>query len=113
MFSADVHPLLTANAAVLLVLLPRVGMDQAEQTPAERAETLVLLSDLQQSLGTAIRVLRIDEASHPAVVHSFDERGLPAFVLIREGAELWRQQGLPQGKQMAALLLSKLLPAGQ
>jgi hypothetical protein len=112
MVSADIHPLLTAHAAVLLVLLPRVGMDKAEQTPVARADTLVLLSELQQSLGAAIRVLRIDEASHPAVVHSFDGRSLPAFVLIRDGAELWRQQGLPQGKQMAALLLSKLLPSG-
>jgi hypothetical protein len=111
MFSADAHPLLTTNAAVLLVLLPRVGMGLAEQTPVARADTLRLLNELQHSLGSAIRVLRIDEASHPAVVHSFDGRGLPACVLMRDGAELWRQQGLPQGQQMAAALLSKLRPA--
>lgn len=97
---------------MLLVLLPRVGIGKSEQTPAVRANTLHVISTLQQSLGSAIRVLRIDEASHPAVVHSFDGRGLPAFVLIREGVELWRQQGLPEGQQMAALLLSKLLPTG-
>ena len=112
MLSADFNPLLPVSAAVLLVLLPRVGMDKEEQNPLARAATLVILTTLQQRLGSAIQVLRIDEASHPAVVHSFDGRGLPAFVLMREGAELWRQQGLPLGKQIVALLLSKLVPGG-
>ena len=113
MVPAPTRSLQTTDAAVLLVLLPRVGLAQTEQTPAARTSTLLMLSALQQRLGAAIRVLRIDEASHPAVVRSFDGRGLPAFVLIQNGAELWRQQGLPEGQQMAALLLSKLLPSGQ
>ena len=53
-------------------------------------------------------MLGVDEASLPAVVHAFDGRGLPAFVLLRDGAELWRQQGLPEGETAATLLLSKL-----
>lgn len=76
-----------------------------------RAATLAALQKLQQELGTAIQVLRIDEATHPAVVRSFNERGLPAFVLARHGTELWRQQGLPTADGMADLLLSKLQAA--
>ena len=95
-------------AARLLVLLPLALTHTARR---ERAATLAALSALQRQLGADIRVLRIDEASHPAVVHSFDGQGLPAFVLIREGVELWRQQGLPEGEGMAAQLLGKLRPA--
>ena len=93
----------SAEAAVLLVLLPAVGA-----APQIRAGTLAALATLQAELGPAVRVLTVDEASHPSVVRSFHATDLPAFVLMRHGAELWRQQGLPDGETAAALLLSKL-----
>lgn len=95
-------PSLLAEAAVLLVLLPNTAAGLA---------ALAALDALQQQLGTAIRVLPIDEISYPTVVDSFDGRGLPAFVLLQHGVELWHQQGLPEGERMAELLLSKLTPA--
>ncbi|MET4075925.1 thioredoxin [Hymenobacter sp. UYCo722] len=97
-----------AEAAVLLVLLPAVGT-----APQVRAGTRAMLAALQRELGPSIRVLTVDETSHPSVVRSFDATDLPAFVLMRHGAELWRQQGLPEGEITAAVLLSKLdvLPA--
>ena len=92
------------ETAVLLVLLP----------PADAAtpRIVALLADLQRQLGTAIKVLRLDEATYPAAVHSFDGRGLPAFVLMHHGVELWHQLGLPDGPGLAALLLSKIGPPG-
>ena len=93
--------------AVLLVLLP-VAVSAAER--AGRASVLAGISRLQRQLGAAIQVLSIDEATYPAVVHSFDGKGLPAFVLTWHGTELWRAQGLPDGEGIAALLLSKLPP---
>lgn len=95
------------ETAVLLVLLP---LPTTEATRMVLVAALALLNRLQHELGPAIRVLRIDEASHPAVVHSFDGHGLPAFILIRDGVELWRQQGLPDGDSIVAQLLSKLHP---
>ena len=103
-----IAPVPATAPAVLLVLLPTAVSGEARQG---RAATLARLSQLQRELGTAIQVLRIDEASYPAVVQSFDGRGLPAFVLTRRGVELWRQQGLPDAVGIAALLLSKLGPA--
>lgn len=94
--------------AVLLVLLP-VAVSAAER--AGRAAALAGLGRLQRQLDAAIQVLSIDEASYPAVVHSFDLGELPAFLLTWHGTELWRAQGLPDGEGMAAMLLSKLPPA--
>lgn len=91
------------DTAVLLVLLPVA----AEAAPPA---TLARLEALQRQLQPAIRVLKIDEASHPAVVRSFRAAELPACVLVRQGVELWRQPGLPDGEQLAVLLLSKLAP---
>lgn len=92
------------DPAILLVLLPPAASGAAQAT------TRAALHTLQQQLGAAIRVLRVDEASHPAVVRSFDGRGLPAWVLMRHGIELLRQPGLPAGAATVALLLSKLGP---
>ncbi|NVO86224.1 YbbN family protein [Hymenobacter terrestris] len=111
MFPTTILPLLPIHPAMLLVLLPTVGPGTRQETPLARTATNLLLQDLQIQLGTAIHVLKVDEGSHPAVVHAFDGRGVPAFVLLRDGAELWRQQGLPEGQPMAALLLQKLQEA--
>ncbi|WP_092669041.1 hypothetical protein [Hymenobacter arizonensis] len=93
-----------ADAAMLLVLLPPVGT-----APQVRAATLAALAALQQELGAAIRVLTVDEVSHPSVVHSFHTTELPCFVLMRQGVELLRQGGLPEGETIVPLLLSKSL----
>jgi len=94
----------TASAAVLLVLLP-VAVGSARPG---RLAVLSALELLQQQLGPAVRVLTIEGAAHPAVVRSFQATELPAFVLVRQGVELWRQQGLPEAETIVPLLLSKL-----
>ena len=98
-----------STAVVLLVLLPPAT------SGALQAATRAALHLLQQQLGAAIRVLRVDEATHPAVVRSFDGQGLPAWVLMRHGVELWRQPGMPAGAATVALIQSKLAlpPAAQ
>ena len=84
-----------SDTAVLLVLLP---------LPAGQATSAPTLRHLQQRLGSAVRVLTIDEATHPAVVRSFGMPELPACVLMRQGVELWRQQGLPSPEALLATL---------
>lgn len=82
---------------MLLVLLPRAKN-------GEDPVALAAISALQQQLGPAVRVLCIDEATHPAVVHSFRLATLPAWVLVRRGVELGRQPGLPTAPAVASLL---------
>ncbi|WP_019947379.1 hypothetical protein [Hymenobacter aerophilus] len=91
---------LVPEAAVLLVLLPPAGAGQA---PALSAGAL---RALQARLGPGVRVLKIDEATHPTVVRSFSGQpaALPACVLVRQGVELWRQPGLPQAEAIEARL---------
>ena len=92
---------------MLLVLLPPVGT-----APQVRAATLAALAALQRELGEAIRVLTVDESSHPSVVRSFQATDLPCFVLVRQGVELLRECGLPEGEAIVRRLLGKLGTAG-
>lgn len=100
-------PSAAAEAAVLLVLLAAPGTGHAG--PAVSAAALEVL---QQQLGTAVRVLRIDASSHPSVVSSFHAAALPCLVLVQHGIELWRACGPPDAATIAPLLLSMLAPAG-
>lgn len=85
---------------MLLVLLP-LGTNAAEAAA---------LDTLRRQLGTAVRVLAIDEANHPAVVRTFREPTLPACVLVRQGVELWRQPGLPEAATVAGWLATLRAP---
>lgn len=92
---------LSPDTAVLLVLLPLVPRGEV----AGEVQTNASLRALQGRLGPGIRVLKIDEASHPAVVRSFGPPQLPACVLVRQGVELWRSQGLPEDEAIVETLL--------
>jgi len=83
---------------VLLVLLSAVPADLAAQAWTAATATLYLLQT------------QLAAASHPAVVRSFDGKGLPAFVLLKHGIKVWWQQGLPEGESIVAELLNKALP---
>ena len=87
---------LLPDTAVLLVLLPLRLRDNSRAA----------LHRLQVRLGAAVRVLPIDEASLPAVVRSFGPPRLPACVLVRQGVELWRQDGLPDDELSVCTLLA-------
>jgi thioredoxin-like negative regulator of GroEL len=76
-----------ARSVVLLLFMPPF------RTAHPQRATLTLLAQfLQQHLGSQVRVLRIDEATHPDVVQSFQITHTPTFVLVRQGVEIWRQE---------------------
>ena len=96
---SPIAPPLPDDEVLVLVLLPTVPADLSAQAWTAATETTLNL--LQTQLAAA---------SHPAVVRSFDGKGLPTFVLPEHGIEVWRQQGLPDGESIVAELLSKALP---
>jgi hypothetical protein len=89
------------DTAVLLVLLPLAHFGETDPN----AHSTLSIRALQSRLGPSIRVLQVDEASHPAVVRSFGTPELPACVLMRQGVELWRQHGLPEDEAVFNSLL--------
>src|SRR5687767_8790895 len=101
MFLSSHSPALRPETAVLLVLLPLVPFGEVVPDALNNASILAL----QRRLGPAVRVLKVDEASHPAVVRSFGTPALPACVLVRQGVELWRHEGLPEDESSVNTLL--------
>ena len=97
--------LLRTQSAVLLVFMPSERANQPQ-----RADLTTLTDLLQEHLGGMLRILRIDELTNPDVVRSFAITHTPAFVLVRQGVELWRQESIPDEATLA-LSIRQLLTA--
>ena len=52
-----------------------------------------ILDQLKKDLGSQIRILKIDVDKNPVVADQFKVRGVPTFVLFKNGEVLWRQSG--------------------
>ena len=101
LFDGDGAP----TAAVLLVLQAppaRMGPRPGGTIPAAD------LAALQGRLGAAVRVLQVDETNYPAIVRSFAPAQLPTSVLMHQGVELWRRQGLPNAAEIGAMLVARM-----
>ncbi len=91
---------MTDSATVLLCFLPSATTQDAL---LERAFMTELAQHLQQRLPGLVRVLKIDEKLHPDVVKSFQLSRLPAFVLVQQGIERWRQEGVGRSEEITSL----------
>ncbi|MDB5243551.1 MAG: hypothetical protein JWP57_4176 [Spirosoma sp.] len=101
----DPYPVLrSAQSAVLLIFF----MPSAGTNHSQRALLTAFADSLQAHLGCLLRVLRINEANHPDVVKSFAITQTPAFVLVRRGIELWRQEGLSDQATLVELIQNLL-----
>lgn len=97
----DPYPALrSAQSAVLLIFF----MPSALANRQQRALLTALADSIQTQLGGLLRILRIDEANHPDVVQSFAITQTPAFILVRRGIELWRQEGLSDEATLVKLI---------
>lgn len=92
--------LLSDTSAVLLIFF--IPSETANRP--QRALLTALAESVQAQLGSLVRVLRIDEIDHADVLQTFAITQLPAFVLVRRGIELWRQQGLADETTLVALI---------
>lgn len=66
--------------------------------PTDAHQHLLINDVVEQLLGQLtgkVQLLKIEEVVHPGVVRSFDIDKFPTLVLVSEGKELWRCEGLP------------------
>lgn len=90
----------SGSKAVLLCFLPPAASGESVQ---ERTRLLALSQRLQQRLPGLIRVLNVDESLHPDVVRSFNLQQLPALVLVQQGIERWRQEGVQTWEELTLI----------
>lgn len=52
-----------------------------------------VLDQLKSEMGDQVRILKIDVDRNPNVAAQFQVRGVPTFVLFKQGKVVWRQSG--------------------
>ena len=52
-----------------------------------------ILDKLKSEMGSQVRILKIDVDKNQEVANTFKVRGVPTFVLFKNGEILWRQSG--------------------
>ena len=60
-----------------------------------------VLDQLKEQMGGTVRVIKIDVDKNPAVANQFQIRGVPTFILFKDGEVKWRQSG---GMSLAQLV---------
>ncbi len=67
-----------------------------------------ILKDVKSNLNSSVRIIKIDIDKNPKVAQKFQVRGVPTFILFKEGKQLWRESGVIQANDFTNLLKSKL-----
>jgi thioredoxin 1 len=53
-----------------------------------------VLDQLKDDLGDDVRILKIDVDKNQALAGKFQVRGVPAFMIFKNGKEMWRGSGV-------------------
>lgn len=52
-----------------------------------------ILDQAKNALGDKVRILKIDVDRNPQIADKFKIRGVPTFILFKNGEVIWRQSG--------------------
>ena len=92
------------ESAVLLIFFGPLAVSTSQQ----RTVLTELADSLQAHFGSQLRILRINEANYPEVVQCFAVDEIPTFVLVQQGIELLRQEGLTDKDTLVSLIQNRL-----
>lgn len=65
-----------------------------------------ILDEVKRKMGAKVRILKIDVDKNAAVADKFKIRGVPTFILFKDGEIQWRQSGGMDASTMIAKIKS-------
>lgn len=65
-----------------------------------------ILKDVKDTLGEGVSILKIDVDTNQALASQFQVRGVPTFILFKNGKQVWKQSGLIQKKELIHVIES-------
>ena len=53
-----------------------------------------VLKEVKDTLGDKVTILKVDVDKNAAIASKFQVRGVPTFILFKNGKQVWKQAGL-------------------
>jgi thioredoxin 1 len=65
-----------------------------------------ILKEVKDALGDSVSILKINIDKNQSIATRFQVRGVPTFMLYKNGKQVWRQSGLIQKSELMQLIKS-------
>lgn len=65
-----------------------------------------ILKEVKDNLGDKVVIIKIDVDKNPSLAAKYQVRGVPTFVLYKEGKQVWRQSGMVNKSDLEELIYS-------
>lgn len=65
-----------------------------------------ILKELKDELGDEISIIKIDVDKNQSLASKYQVRGVPTFVLYKNGNQVWRQSGMVQKREFVSIINS-------
>jgi thioredoxin 1 len=63
-----------------------------------------ILEELKSIIGEQATIIKIDVDKNPQVAAQYQIKGVPTLMMFKNGEAIWRQSGVVQANQLAAML---------
>ncbi len=63
-----------------------------------------ILEEVKKSLGDRVSIIKIDVDKNQALAAKYQVKGVPTFMLFKDGKQVWRQSGMLQKDQLISIL---------
>jgi thioredoxin 1 len=67
-----------------------------------------ILEEVKKDMGESVSIIKINIDKNQSIATRFQVRGVPTFMLYKNGEQVWRQSGLIQKKELLQLLKEQL-----
>ena len=65
-----------------------------------------ILKQVKEELGDNVKIIKIDIDKNQSIASQYQVRGVPTFIIFKNGKQLWRQSGVLQKQDFVKLVKS-------